>query len=104
LPEAADLPSIFDPASMYNVFPTNGIPGFLGGWDPADPFFGGIGSAQNIEALGAMNGQPIGIDAANVLNQQQQQNELLNILQDESLQRFDVTRHWVPDYESPQFY
>ncbi|RPA91233.1 hypothetical protein L873DRAFT_1714976 [Choiromyces venosus 120613-1] len=104
LPEVADLPGIFDPASMYNVFPTNSIPGFLGSWDPMDPFVRGTTDAQNIEALGAMNGQPIGIDAANVLNQQQQQNELLNILQDESLQRFDVTRQWVPDYESPQFY
>ncbi|PWW71740.1 hypothetical protein C7212DRAFT_231835 [Tuber magnatum] len=104
LPEVADFPGIFDPASMCNVFPTNSIPGFLGGWDPADPFVRGTADAQNIEALGAMSGQPIGIDAANVLNQQQQQDELLNILQDESLQRFDVTRQWVPDYESPQFY
>ncbi|KAG0634442.1 fungal-specific transcription factor domain-containing protein [Tuber brumale] len=103
LPEAADLPSIFDPASMY-VFPTNSIPGFLGSWDPTNPFFCGAADAQGIEALGTMDGQPIGIDAANVLNQQQQQNELLNILQDESLQRFDVTRQWIPDYESPQFY
>lgn len=104
LPEVADLPGIFDPASVYNVFPTNGIPGFLGGWDPTDPFVRGTTDPQNIEALGDMNGRPIGIDAANVLNQQQQQNELLNILQDESSQRFDVTRQWVPDYESPQFY
>lgn len=106
LPDLQDLQSLmFNSTAVYNLFPVGGssIPAFMSSWDPASGF--AATGAPGMGTLVAMHtSMGAGIDTTNVLNQQQQQNELLNILQNESIQGFEAPRQWIPDFDNPHFY